>query len=160
MLSVCLFVRLSATETWKRDGTFRYGNLVDELADLAALRNRDTDNNRGEEDEEDEIEEDEEEEEENEGSGENPTVNERPSKPPNKKHKKGKKGWKKEGKGPKGTHRKGERRKGKGRRNNRPFIRWDGSKDDPHGLRNDMIYDRMIHNDRRVEDRFIEDESM
>ena len=160
-----MFVFLT-TETWKRDGTFRYGNLVDELADLedTAIRNRDTDNNRGEEDEEDEIEEDddeeEEEEEENEGSGENPTVNEHPSEHPKKKHKKGKKGGKKEGKGPKGKHPKGERRKGKGRHNNRPFIRWDGSKDDPHVLSNDMIYDRMIHNDRRVEDRFIEDESM
>ena len=50
------------TATWKRDGTFRYGNLVDELADLedTAIRNRDTDN------------EEEEEEEEEEGSGENP----------------------------------------------------------------------------------------
>jgi len=87
-------------------------------------------------------------------------VNEHPSEHPKKKHKKGKKGGKKEGKGSKGKHPKGERRKGKGRPNNRPFIRWDGSKDDPHGLSNDMIYDRMIHNDRRVEDRFIEDESM
>ena len=63
------------TATWKGDGTFRYGNLVDELADLedTAIRNRDTDNNRGEEDEEDEIEaEEEEEEKENEGSVENP----------------------------------------------------------------------------------------
>ena len=120
------------TATWK------YGNLVDELADLedTAIRNRDTDNNRGEEDEEDEIEE--EEEEENEGSGENPN--------------------------PKKTRPKGKRPKGKRPRqrrpNKRPFIRSDGSKDDPHGLSNDLIYDRMIHNDRRVEDRFIDDESM
>ena len=127
------------TATWKRDGTFRYGNLVDELADLedTAIRNRDTDNNRGEEDEEDEIEEDEEEEEEeeeeNEGSGENPN--------------------------PKKTRPKGKRPRQR-RHNKRPFIRRDGSKDDPHGLSNDMIYDRMIHNDRRVEDRFIDDESM
>ena len=96
--------------------------------------------NRGEEDEEDEIEEDEEEEEEeeNEGSGENPN--------------------------PKKTRPKGKRPKGKRPRqrrpNKRPFIRRDGSKDDPHGLSNDMIYDRMIHNDRRVEDRFIDDDSM
>ena len=136
------------TATWKRDGTFRYGNLVDELADLedTAIRNRDTDNNRGEEDEEDEIEEDEEEEEENEGSGENPAVNGRPSKHPKKKR-------------PKGKRPKGKRPRQR-RPNKRLFIGWDGSKDDPHSLTNDMIYDRMIHNDRRVEDRFIEDESM
>ena len=146
------------TAAWKRDGTFRYGNLVDELADLedTAIRNRDTDNNRGEEDEEGEIEEDEQEEEENEGSGENPAVNGRPSKHPKKKRPKGKR--------PKGKRPKGKRPKGKRPRqrrpNKRPFIRWDGSKDDPHSLTNDMIYDRMIHNDRRVEDRFIEDESM
>ena len=62
------------------------------------------------------------------------------------------------------TRPKGKRPKGKRPRqrrpNKRPFISWDGSKDDPHGLSNDMIYDRMIHNDRRVEDRFIDDESM
>ena len=118
---------------------FRYGNLGDELADLedTAIRNRDTDNNRGEEDEEDEIEEDEEEEEEeeeeNEGSGENPN--------------------------PKKTRPKGKRPRQR-RPNKRPFISWDGSKDDPHGLSNDMIYDRMIHNDRRVVDRFIDDKSI
>ena len=133
-----MFVFLT-TATWKRDGTFRYGNLVDELADLedTAIRNRDTDNNRGEEDEEDEIEEDEEEEEEeeeeNEGSGENPN--------------------------PKKTRPKGKRPRQR-RPNKRPFISWDGSKDDPHGLSNDMIYDRMIHNDRRVVDRFIDDKSI
>ena len=141
-----MFVFLT-TATWKRDGTFRYGNLVDELADLedTAIRNRDTDNNRGEEDEEDEIEEDEEEEEEeeNEGSGENP--NSKKTRP--------------KGKRPKGKRPKGKRPRQR-RPNKRPFIRWDGSKDDPHGLSNDMIYDRMIHNDRRVEDRFIDDESM
>ena len=166
-----MFVFLT-TETWKRDGTFQYGNLVDELANLedTAIRNRDTDDNRGEEDEEDEeIEEDDEE---NEGSGENLTVSgrlgkKRPKgKRPKGKRPKGKrpKGKRPKGKRPKGKSPKGKRPKGKRPRQRRPnkrqFIRRDGSKDDPYGLNNNVIYDRIIHNDRRLEDRFIEDESM
>ena len=60
---------------------------------------------------------------------------------------------------PKGKRPKGKRPRQR-RPNKRPFIRWDRSKDDPHGFSNAMICDRMIHNDRRVEDRFIDDESM